>query len=103
LALNDWVVQLAAENQRFKILMDERYKETSQRPATRMKAARTETDRALRNLFNQIEALARVNGIAAYEEFVKELNAVLERYKNILAQEKGRRTKDTGNEGSEHK
>jgi hypothetical protein len=103
LALNDWIAQLAAENQTFKALMDERYKESSQRPATRMKAARLATDKALRNIFDQIEALALVNGIAAYQAFIKDVNAVLERYKNILAQDKGRRKKETGDEGLEHK
>jgi capsule polysaccharide export protein KpsE/RkpR len=89
--LNDWLTQLDTENQKFKALMSERYTEASQRLATRMKAARAETDKALRTIFGQIEALALVNGIAAYEAFIREVNAVLERYKNILAQEKGRR------------
>ncbi|MDR2683702.1 MAG: DUF6261 family protein [Dysgonamonadaceae bacterium] len=103
LALNDWVTQLDAENQRFKTLMMERYAEVSQRPLTRMKAARLATDKALRNLFTQIEAQVLANGVAACGEFIKEANTVLERYKNILAQLKGRRKKETDNEGSEHK
>jgi hypothetical protein len=95
LGLNDWLTQLDAENQRFKNLMAERYTEVSQRPITRMKAARAETDKALRVIFNRIEALALVNGVATYEAFIRELNAVLERYKNIQAQEKGRRKAHT--------
>jgi hypothetical protein len=99
LALNDWTVQLNAENQQYKVLMAERYTESSHRPATNMKIARTATDKALRNIFNQIEALTLVNGIAAYEAFIREMNAVLERYKNILAQEKGRRTSPNPSKG----
>ncbi|MDR1866134.1 MAG: DUF6261 family protein [Bacteroidales bacterium] len=95
LALADWLVQLDAENRNFKTLMMARYGETSQRPATRMKAARKDTDVAFRNIIDRIEALATVNGIAACEPFIRELNAVIERYKNILAAEAGRRKKET--------
>jgi hypothetical protein len=91
LALNDWVTQLGNENQTFKSLMAERYTEVSQRPTARMRAARVETDKAFRTIINQIEALALVNGEGDNEPFIKELNAVLERYKNIQAQETGRR------------
>jgi hypothetical protein len=55
-----------------------------------MKVARKDTDKALRNIFYQIEALALVNGIAAYDAFIRELNAVLNRYKHIQAQEHGK-------------
>jgi hypothetical protein len=91
LGLNDWIIQLDVENQKFKNLMATRYTEASQRPTTRMKAARVETDKAFHSIIYQIEALALVNGIAAYEAFIRELNAVFERYKNIQAQEAGRR------------
>jgi hypothetical protein len=91
LRINDWLTQLNIENQKFKDLMTERYEEVSQRPAVRMRTARTETDKALHSIIYRIEALALVNGIDAYEPFIKELNAVLERYKNIQAQEQGRR------------
>jgi hypothetical protein len=91
LALTDWLTQLDAENRTFKRLMMARYGETSQRPTTRMKAARKNTDAAFRGIIDQIEALATVNGMAQYEAFIRELNAILERYKNILAAEAGRR------------
>jgi hypothetical protein len=93
LSLNDWLTQLDSENQRFKALMSERYAKTAQRPSTRMKTARNETDKALRALLDMVEALATVNGTANYEAFINELNAVSERYKNQLAQASGRRTK----------
>jgi hypothetical protein len=85
------VTQLGNENQTFKNLMAERYTEVSQRPTTRMRAVRVETDKAFRTIINQIEALALVNGVGDNEPFIKELNAVLERYKNIQAQETGKR------------
>jgi hypothetical protein len=94
LSLTEWLVQLDAENQTFKRLMSERYVEVAQRPATRMKAARAETDKALRAMLHTVEALVTVNGVDAYQSFINELNAVSERYKNQLAQASGRRTKD---------
>jgi hypothetical protein len=61
-SLSDWLTELDAENQKFKELMAQRYTEVSQRPTTRMKAARAETDKAFRAIFRHIEALALVNG-----------------------------------------
>ncbi|MDR2474374.1 MAG: DUF6261 family protein [Bacteroidales bacterium] len=91
LALGDWLARLDVENQTFKTLMANRYVEISQRPATRMKTARAEVDKAFRAMLNMIEALVMVNGNAAYSAFIDELNAVSERYKNQLAQAAGKR------------
>jgi hypothetical protein len=88
LALNDWLTQLDTENQRFKELILARYEETAKRPILNMKATRTKVDKAFLDIVYQIEALVLVNGITAYEPFIKELNAVIERYKNILARHK---------------
>ncbi|KAA6303658.1 MAG: hypothetical protein EZS26_000209 [Candidatus Ordinivivax streblomastigis] len=93
LGLTDWANQLNTENQKFKDLMMARYDEAAQRPTIRMKAARTAVDKAFRTILDQVEALVLVNGIQTYESFIRELNVVMERYKHILAQEKGRRTK----------
>ncbi|MDR1562101.1 MAG: DUF6261 family protein, partial [Dysgonamonadaceae bacterium] len=91
LRINDWLTQLNVENRKFKDLMSDRYVEVSQRPPVNMKAARKDTDKALHDIIYLIEALVMVNGIDAYRDFISELNAVLERYRLIQAQEKGRR------------
>jgi hypothetical protein len=93
LGLSDWLMQLDTENRTFKQLMSERYTEVARRPATRMKAARTETDRTLRTMLDQVDALVKVNGAEEYRLFINELNAVSERYKNQLAQAAGRKPK----------
>jgi hypothetical protein len=62
LRINDWLTQLNIENQKFKDLMTDRYEEASKRPTFRMKTARKETDKALHSIFEQVEALATVNG-----------------------------------------
>jgi hypothetical protein len=98
LGLADWLVQLDAENQTFKTLMMARYGEVANRPATQMKTARKDVDKAFHTIIDRIEALATVNGIAPYEAFIRELNAVLERYKNIMASEAGRRKKAANKE-----
>jgi hypothetical protein len=91
LALGDWAVQLNAENRAFDALMRARYSEAATRPTARMRNVRAATDKALRAILDHVEALAAVNGEAAYAPFISELNAVSERYKNILAQQAGRR------------
>jgi hypothetical protein len=96
LGLSEWTKQLDTENQTFKQLMSERYTEAAQRPATRMKSARAETDKTLRTMLDMVDALARVNGDAAYLPFINELNAVSARYRNQLAQTAGRRPKPEG-------
>jgi hypothetical protein len=50
-------------------------------------------DKAFRELVDRIEALVLLNGAASYEAFIRELNAVLERYKNMLAQRQGKAKK----------
>jgi hypothetical protein len=91
LMLGEWLTQLYSENQKFKELILERYQEQMQRPSVRMKDARAAVDAAFRTLLTQVEALTLVNGAAAYENFIKETNLVIERYRNILAQQAGRR------------
>jgi hypothetical protein len=96
LAFNDWVVQLNAENQAFKDLMDVRYEETAQRAfSTKMKGARAGVDRDFRAVVDYVEAQVIVKGLAPYELFIHELNAILERYKNMLAQRQGRAKKSS--------
>jgi hypothetical protein len=87
LNLSDWLAQLNLENQRFKELMLARYSEASKRPTSTMRAARTKVDKAFHDIVNTVEALVTLNGIEAYEPFIKELNTVVERYKNILARQ----------------
>ncbi|MDR2125496.1 MAG: DUF6261 family protein [Prevotellaceae bacterium] len=95
LGLGDWAQQLDTENTKFEQMMLERYAETSQRPTVKMRDARQKTDKYLRAIFDRLEALALLNGTDGYENFIKELNALTERYKQIAAQEKGLRNSKT--------
>jgi hypothetical protein len=95
LGLIDWIPELSKANDKFKDLMTKRYEEVAQRPSVRMKEIRTTINKEFRNMIDQLEALIKVKGMAGYEDFVKEINAVTERYKRILAQEGGNRNKTT--------
>jgi hypothetical protein len=90
----DWVEQLRAANKLFVEYMLERYEELGQRPDTPMKELRVATDDALDDLLDRVEAMIVLNGIdytTALAPFVAEFNALVERYKHVLAQAKGRR------------
>jgi hypothetical protein len=88
LALGDWITQLELENQKFKELMLARYSESAKRPTSNMRETRTKVDKAFSEIVYTIESLVWINGITAYEPFIKELNAVIGRYKQIFAQQR---------------
>lgn len=90
LALNDWVVQLEADNKTFDTLMQNRYTEGSGKTNLRMQTIRLDTDRCYRDMLDRLDALMLINGDEVYAPFVNELNARSLRYENILAQRKGR-------------
>jgi DNA-directed RNA polymerase subunit L len=101
LGLNDWVDELEKENRKFEDLVQLRFKEVSKRNRMRMKDIRKDVDKAFRDMVYQIEALIRVKGMSKYETLVKEMNAINEHYKNILAQQKGRRDKNNQSENTQ--
>lgn len=101
LGLADCVALLATANAAFIALMRERYGETSRQLPTRMKEARADLNVAFRAMINRLEAIVTLNGIDSIPElapFIAELNAITNRYKNVLAAEKGRRASNEGNE-----
>jgi hypothetical protein len=88
IGLSPWRDRLAHENAILKELMTQRYDEAASKTTYRMKDARNETDKYYLAIINRIEG-EHLAGIAVNEAFVRELNAVIERYKHILAQEIG--------------
>ncbi|MDR1553965.1 MAG: DUF6261 family protein [Prevotellaceae bacterium] len=97
LNMQTWVDKLVEENSLFVALMSERYAETAERTPFRMKATRAETDKYYHAIVSQIENQWLAGG-AVNEVFARELNAVIERFKNILAQEKRERKAVNNNE-----
>ena len=91
LQLNEWTTKLADENAKFHKLMMERYSETLERTSFRMKTTRVETDRYYRAIVAELENLATIGKMKPENPFIIELNAIISRFKSILAQEFGRK------------
>ena len=90
LKLQDRLVALADENQKFKALMTKRYEETSEKQTLRMRTARQITDTLYRAILNYIEAKIVVHQSKEFMDLSKALNAVAKRHKDLLAQKKGK-------------
>jgi hypothetical protein len=90
LGLTRWQEKLREENDRFARLMMDRYRETAQKTPYRMTAARRDTDRYYHAIISQLENIS-LAATANISELVRELNAVTDRFKSILAQERGER------------
>jgi hypothetical protein len=98
LGLGEWLGQLVQASRNLDAQMKGRYDEIGKRPDLHMRSIRTQVDKALHNIFDRVESLVNVNGEEDYKAFISELNAVMEREKDVLAQEAGRRhpIKDLG-------
>jgi hypothetical protein len=98
LGLGDWLGQLVQTSRNLEQLMMARYEEASKRPDIRVRSVRKELDKVFRTIVDLLEVQVRVNSADANKAFLAELNAVMERYKDLLAQEAGRRhpIKDLG-------
>ena len=94
LLLNSWVTKLAYENANFHDLMMERYGESLEKTPYRMKTARRETDKYYRAIVAELENQLMIGKMNADNGFIIELNAIVSRFKGILAQEFGRRARN---------
>lgn len=59
-----------------------------------MKQVRYDVDTAYRAIVDRINALIVINGESAYKNFVIEMNLRISKYKNLIAQRKGRNSKE---------
>ena len=90
LQVNDWISRLADENAQFHALMMNRYNEPVGKTSYRMKTTRVETDRYYRAIVLHVENSVLTGKTNPADAFIVELNAIITRFKNILAQEFGR-------------
>jgi len=94
LKLSEWVEKLDEENQKFHQMMMQRYNEPVGQTQFRMKTARIETDRYYRAIMAHIDNLAlTAKNDPALNDIVTEINAIIRRFKNILAQQFGKKLK----------
>ncbi|GBU26345.1 hypothetical protein R83H12_03041 [Fibrobacteria bacterium R8-3-H12] len=79
--IEQWVSELETRNAAFETLVKERFDETAARTTDIvMKQARAQLDDVYKGIVERINALAVVEGVAAYEAFIKTLNAVIAKY-----------------------
>ena len=86
LAVVDWLNELERLNNVFISFEATRNSEEANRTELRMKRVRVDVDAAYHKIIERIRALIIVNGEAAYVEFVKELNARIDRASDAISQ-----------------
>jgi hypothetical protein len=80
----NWVAELKSRNEAFEKLVKERFDEVAGRTDIVLKDARAQLDKAYQIIVERIDALAVVEGAAAYESFIRTLNAVIAKYMATL-------------------
>ncbi|MDR3133738.1 MAG: DUF6261 family protein [Prevotellaceae bacterium] len=91
LGLGEWLGQLVQASRNLEGLLLNRVDEIAKRPDINMRSIRKEVDTVFRNILDLLEVQVRVNGPDTNKAFLAELNAWMTTYKDILAQEAGRR------------
>jgi hypothetical protein len=94
LGLNEWITRLETENKTFEALLKTRYSENVGKVNASLIEIRNDTDKIYRNIIKRIEASMLLNGEEQYLPFANELNLRVGHYSNLLAQRKGRKTKE---------
>ncbi|OJU55022.1 MAG: hypothetical protein BGN96_12650 [Bacteroidales bacterium 45-6] len=87
--LGGWVNQLEADNTAYSDLVKSGRDEDAERTEIVVKEARNAIDKTYRQLVERVEALIVVEGEAAFAEFVRKLNLIVDKYSLTLAQRKG--------------
>jgi len=92
--ISGWAAELKTRNNTFSELMTQRFDETAHQTDIVLKDARAEVDAAYFEMRERINALAVVNGLTAYEEFIRTMNAIIAKYNSRA----GRHRHKHGNE-----
>ena len=101
LGLDEWIEHLEMANNEFHAAMHKRYEESAGKAEGNMKEARTATDAAYSALCNKLDAYMLITNDAKYDAAIKALNAVIEKYSNMLAIRKGKNSaKSDKNQGT---
>jgi hypothetical protein len=98
LGLGEWLGQLAQVNRNLEGLLMSRVDEAAKRPDISMLTVRKKVDGKFRIITDLLEVKVRAGSADANKPFIAELNVWMTTYKDILAQEAGRRhpIKDLG-------
>jgi hypothetical protein len=90
LQLSSWITELTRLNTLFKEYAVDTEKETGKKPDITMKAARKETDTAMRNIVDRIESLINLNGDYLFKTLVKDFNIHVDHYNDLVHEHYGR-------------
>jgi hypothetical protein len=85
-----WANRLQSLNRLFKTFVDDMAQEQLGKPNLSPKAARHETDEALRPITNRVTALIDLNGPEAYIPFADEFNVLVKHYNTLVHEHYGR-------------
>jgi len=94
LGITEWVIRLKDANEQYRTLITNRNTEEANRTQLKMKDVRFQIDVVFQNITKTINALIVINGEAGYTTTVNELNQIISRYSNIIAQRQGRAAKN---------
>jgi hypothetical protein len=90
LGISRWIIELDSQNKRVNEIWINRFDEKSQKSNLIMKEARIRTEAEYREIVGDLEALYRLNsGNPIYEDCIRKINVIAEKYKNIQAVRKG--------------
>ncbi len=94
LNLEGWVAEAQTRNNNFVSLVSARLTEEAAKTLVRMKGLRAEMDNIYQQIVERINAMITINGDEVYIEFVKELNMLINHYRDLVALRKGRNEAD---------
>ncbi|MDR2911113.1 MAG: DUF6261 family protein [Bacteroidales bacterium] len=87
--ITDWASALNEANINFERLVKGRYDEDTQRTDLVLRQVRVQLDAAYRTITERIDALMLVEGGEFFEEFIRCLNTIIEKYRNTIAKRQG--------------
>ena len=92
IGIADWATELRERNDAVSDMIRNRYDESAGRTDIVLKEARAKVDEAYRTITERINALAIVDGAAAYADFIRTLNIIIDKYSAIMAQRYGKKS-----------
>jgi len=93
--LGQWVEELLARNDAFDRLIVERFDEKTLKCDVAVKEARAALDTAYHVITERIAAYALLEGAAAYEQFIRSLNTIVEEYVSILSRHSSKKKSES--------
>jgi len=79
--LSYWVAELKARNEAFEQLMKQRFDEITARTDIVLREVRGEVDALYHEMCERINALALIEGVSAYEPFIRSWNTIVMRFR----------------------